>query len=88
MSYGMFGVGLLEWLIICIPALMITGVILVVVILLNRNWSITRKNQSQFYQPGASVNPPAPKADRYCPHCGAALQADWTHCPQCGAPIQ
>lgn len=24
---------------------------------------------------------------RYCAHCGAGLQADWTHCPQCGAPI-
>ncbi len=24
---------------------------------------------------------------RYCSHCGAGLQADWTHCPQCGAPI-
>jgi len=25
---------------------------------------------------------------RYCVHCGAGLQAEWTHCPQCGAPIQ
>jgi hypothetical protein len=24
---------------------------------------------------------------RYCAHCGAGLQADWTHCPQCGAPV-
>ena len=24
---------------------------------------------------------------RYCSHCGAGLQVDWTHCPQCGAPI-
>ncbi len=24
---------------------------------------------------------------RYCSHCGAGLQADWSHCPQCGAPI-
>jgi predicted lipid-binding transport protein (Tim44 family) len=24
---------------------------------------------------------------RYCAHCGAGLQADWTQCPQCGAPI-
>jgi exosome complex RNA-binding protein Csl4 len=24
---------------------------------------------------------------RYCSHCGAGLQADWTHCPQCGGPI-
>lgn len=25
---------------------------------------------------------------RYCAHCGAGLQSDWTHCPQCGAPVQ
>jgi hypothetical protein len=24
---------------------------------------------------------------RYCSHCGAGLQAEWSHCPQCGAPI-
>lgn len=24
---------------------------------------------------------------RYCSHCGAGLQVDWTHCPQCGAPV-
>jgi hypothetical protein len=24
---------------------------------------------------------------RYCAHCGAGLQTDWTHCQQCGAPI-
>ncbi len=23
-----------------------------------------------------------------CAHCGAGLQAGWTHCPQCGAPSQ
>jgi hypothetical protein len=34
-------------------------------------------------QPGHPATPPA----RYCAHCGAGLQADWTHCPQCGAPI-
>ena len=28
-----------------------------------------------------------PDAKRFCSHCGAGLQADWTHCPQCGAPI-
>jgi len=24
---------------------------------------------------------------RFCSHCGAGLQAEWTHCPQCGAFI-
>lgn len=28
-----------------------------------------------------------PDAKRFCSHCGAGLQEDWTHCPQCGAPI-
>ncbi len=48
-------------------------------------------------QPGTpfSVNQSAPKreqfaspdAKRFCSHCGAGLQDDWTHCPQCGAPV-
>ena len=28
-----------------------------------------------------------PDVKRFCSHCGAGLQADWTHCPQCGAPV-
>jgi len=43
----------------------------------------------------APITPPSVDASRssnslarYCPHCGAGLQSDWTHCPQCGAPIQ
>lgn len=28
-----------------------------------------------------------PDAKLFCSHCGAGLQADWTHCPQCGAPV-
>ena len=30
---------------------------------------------------------PSSDAKRFCSHCGAGLQADWTHCPQCGAPV-
>jgi hypothetical protein len=26
-------------------------------------------------------------AKRFCSHCGAGLQDDWTHCPQCGALV-
>lgn len=41
---------------------------------------------------GANAGPlpekPAGIFSRYCSHCGAGLQPDWTHCPQCGAPIQ
>jgi uncharacterized paraquat-inducible protein A len=43
-----------------------------------------------------SVNAPSekreqiegPEARRFCSHCGAGLQDDWTHCPQCGAPVR
>jgi len=28
-----------------------------------------------------------PDVKRFCSHCGAGLQASWTHCPQCGAPV-
>jgi hypothetical protein len=31
-----------------------------------------------------AITPPT----RYCSHCSAGLQAEWSHCPQCGAPIQ
>ena len=30
---------------------------------------------------------PSPDAKRFCSHCGAGLQENWTHCPQCGAPV-
>ena len=26
----------------------------------------------------------SPELKRFCSHCGAGLQGDWTHCPQCG----
>ena len=89
MPYNTFGIGLLEWVFICIPALVITGVILAgTIYVINHNRSTTRQNLDQVYQTGAYSNPPAPKADRYCSHCGAGLQSDWSHCPKCGAPIQ
>ena len=33
------------------------------------------------------TNQPSVALSRYCSHCGAGLQVDWTHCPQCGAPV-
>jgi uncharacterized paraquat-inducible protein A len=33
------------------------------------------------------VQTTGPDAKRFCSHCGAGLQDDWTHCPQCGAPV-
>lgn len=42
------------------------------------------ETSTQVVQPNqAGVN-----SARYCSHCGAGLQTDWSHCPQCGAPIQ
>ena len=37
--------------------------------------------------PAVQPEKTATSAPRYCVHCGAGLQADWTHCPQCGAPV-
>lgn len=30
---------------------------------------------------------PSPSTKRFCSHCGAGLQAGWSHCSQCGAPV-
>jgi len=87
----MFGFG---WLMM----LLVVGLPLILILLLiavaagwlqNRNQSMpTLQNQAYSYQPMARTKPDAIPAERYCAHCGAGLQSDWTHCPQCGAPIQ
>lgn len=41
------------------------------------------KPSSTFIQPNRAIA----TSERYCSHCGAALQTNWSHCPQCGAPI-
>jgi uncharacterized paraquat-inducible protein A len=87
MVSGMFGIGLLELLFICLPILVILGLVGLGIYVYDRNRRLAQQNQSQLYQPGVAPSPAAPRADRYCSHCGAALQADWSHCPQCGAPI-
>jgi uncharacterized paraquat-inducible protein A len=91
MMFGMFGLGwLMMLLVIGLP-------ILLVVLLLggaagflqNREHSTTTaQNQSPVYHSIVNPNPSAPTAARYCSHCSAGLQSDWTHCPQCGAPVQ
>jgi uncharacterized paraquat-inducible protein A len=88
MSHGMFGISLVELLFICVPVLVILSVILVGSYVVIRNMAATRQNQNQVYRSGVSPQPPAPKAELYCSHCGAGLQYEWSHCPQCGAPIQ
>ncbi len=40
-------------------------------------------NVNPIVQPDRSTS----GSSRSCSHCGAALQAGWSHCPQCGAPI-
>ncbi len=86
MMFGSFGLGgLMMLFVIGIPILLILGVVAIGAYLLNRNSSTS--GQSQASRAVTSSNPAAPKAERYCSHCGAGLQAEWTHCPQCGAPV-
>ena len=90
MMFGMFGFGLLMML-------LVIGVpVLLLVLLLggaagflqNRDHSASiNQNQSPDYQPMVIPKTLASAAARYCSHCGAGLQSDWTHCPQCGAPF-
>ena len=47
----------------------------------------TVRNSQLVYPAVTQLAQPASAPARYCSHCGAGLQADWTHCPQCGAPI-
>ncbi len=86
----MFGVGLLVMLVVIgLP------ILLVVALLGGTSGLQPTQNQpvpllqnsppagnSTLTQPSQPASAPA----RYCSHCGAGLQADWTHCPQCGAP--
>ncbi len=87
----MMGVGLLFLLLlIAIP------ILLVIVLLGGTGGFLQKQNrpadavQRPVYAPSSQVSQPgqvAVTSTRYCAHCGAGLQADWTHCPQCGAPI-
>ena len=87
----MMGIGLLFLLLlIAIP-------ILLVIALLggtggflqkqNRPADVVQKPVYATSSPVAQPGQAAVTSTRYCAHCGAGLQADWTHCPQCGAPI-
>lgn len=85
----MFGL-LMMLLVVGLPILVVVLLVIFGIGLLRRNYP------SQPAAPQASTFPPAgtrpsagpPAFGRYCSHCGAGLQADWTHCPQCGAPVQ
>jgi len=91
MMFGMFGFGLLMMLLVIgLPILLIVLVLAGTAgFLQNRaNSASAAQNQAPIYMPAVNPNLPTPSAARYCSHCGAGLQSDWTHCPQCGAPIQ
>lgn len=79
----MMGFGFISMLLVI--ALPIVGIVALIVWLSNAN------RQGNLF----GLNSPSEKRDqatdpgtkRFCSHCGAGLQANWTHCPQCGAPI-
>jgi len=53
----------------------------------NRASDIVQRPVYVTSSPIVQSNQTGVPSTRYCSHCGAGLQADWTHCPQCGAPI-
>jgi hypothetical protein len=90
MMFGMFWFGLLV-------LLLVIGVpVLLVVVVFSGKLGILQQMSSPapIQQPSRPVNlstiersEPPEAVSRYCSHCGAGLQTDWTHCPQCGAPV-
>ena len=87
----MLGLGWLMMLVVIgIPVLL---VILIVAgaagLLQNRAQSVSAPQSHAPVFQSTSITPStANPSARYCSHCGAGLQSDWTHCPQCGAPIE
>ena len=75
-SVFMLGFGLIAMLLVIgLP------VTLIVVLI----WALTRGGNSSAPAP-IHVQQSSTTA-RACPHCGTALQVNWSHCPQCGAQI-
>jgi len=84
----MFGVLMMVMLIVLPVLLVILLVVLAAGFLQTQGHKFTKEDQAQVYHSEVNPNPASVAPARYCSHCGAGLQADWTHCPQCGAPIQ
>ncbi len=85
----MFGMILMVWVIV-LPIL-VAGLLLGGAVVFNQNQAHnqpTNLTQIPVYRPTANTSTLAAEPARFCSHCGAGLQADWTHCPQCGAPIK
>jgi hypothetical protein len=87
----MFGFGWLIMLLLLVLAIVLIVLLVGVAAGWFKDWNkstLLGQNQPPMSSPPMNYTPIAPQADRYCSHCGAGLQSDWTHCPQCGAPIQ
>jgi hypothetical protein len=90
MMVGLFGLG---WLaMVLMIGLPILGVVLLLLaaagFFQNRSLNVVPiKNQEPLNRTLDNTSIGAPVTGRYCAHCGAGLQADWTHCPQCGAAV-
>ena len=81
----MMGMGFGFLAMLLVFALPIIGIVALVVWLSNAN---RQGNSFGVNTPSEKREQAAgPDTKRFCSHCGAGLQADWTHCPQCGAPI-
>lgn len=93
----MFGSGLMMVIGLLVILLIIGIPVLLVIALLGGTAGFLQKQnhasdvmQRPVYvtsSPIVQSNQTGVPSARYCRHCGAGLQADWTHCPQCGAPI-
>jgi predicted lipid-binding transport protein (Tim44 family) len=93
----MFGGGLMMGIGLIFLLLVIAIPILLVFVLLGGTAGFLQKQnrasdvvQSPLYATSSPIvqsNQAGATSTRYCQHCGAGLQAAWTHCPQCGAPI-
>lgn len=84
----MFGMTIMV-LVIVLPILVL-GLLMGGAVVLNQNQAhnqVANLTQLPIYRPTVNPSTSAAAPTRYCSHCGAGLQADWTHCPQCGAPI-
>ncbi len=86
----MFGFGWLMMLVVIGLPILLVVILLVVAagFFQNRPLSMPyNQNRPQVYQPSKDIKDSITTAARFCSHCGAGIQPDWSHCPQCGAPV-
>lgn len=77
----MMGFGFLFMLLVI--AIPIVGIIALVIWLSSANRQGNLFNVNLPSDKREQAESPGPK--RFCSHCGAGLQENWSHCPQCGA---